>query len=218
MTPISAIIFDLDGLLVDSEPVQFETSRILFRRYGRQFTLTHLKKFLGVRVVEELSILKHQWQLKPTVGELLAERKEILRRLTREKMQLFPGVKELLTLIRRFHIPIGLGTSAEKWYVDEIMSKFALRPYFKTIISSADVQNGKPHPEVYLKVAAQLGISPAHCLVLEDAVTGVAAAHAAGMMCFAVPSVYTKHLDYSQADKIFTSLNKVRQHLTKTII
>lgn len=212
---MKAVIFDMDGLLVDSEPIQFETSKLLFRRYGHRFTVRHLRKFLGVRLVDELTALKHRWQLSPGVDELQMERKDIFLKLVRKKLQLSHGVSELLAFLRKIDLPIGLGTSADRWFVDEVMEKFDIRHYFDVIVEADEVKKGKPNPEVYLKVAEQLKISPENCLVLEDAVNGVAAAKNAGMVCFAIPNPYTPKKYYKEASQIFQSLLEVTRELKR---
>jgi len=212
---IQAVIFDMDGLLVDSEPIQFEASQLLFRQYGHRFTVKHLKKFLGVRLVEELATLKREWKLQPDVKEFMAKRRNIFLRLIRKKLKLAKGAGELLKFLRQIGLPVGLGTSAEHWYVDEVMKKFNIRHHFDVIVSSEQVQKGKPDPEVYLTVAKHLRVTPANCLVLEDAVNGIAAAKNAGMMCFAVPNPYTPKRDYEKADQSFQSLREVTSALKK---
>lgn len=214
---IQAVIFDMDGLLVDSEPIQFEASRMLFRRYGHTFTKQNLKEFLGVRLIEELTILKDRWELKPTIGFLTAERKEIYLHLIRHSMVLAKGAKKLLTFLRDRDFPIGLGTSAQQWYIDEIFNKFHLHMYFDAVVGSDQVTQGKPHPEVYQKVAAKLHIHPSACLVLEDAVSGVLAARMAGMLCFAVPNPYTAKEEFNIADRTFPSLDEVTVYLQNTL-
>lgn len=215
MKSIQAVIFDMDGLLVDSEPIQFETSKILFRRYGHRFTQKHLREFLGVRLKEELKILKRRWNLTPTVDQMVAERKIIFLQLVRQKLPLSKGARELLQFLQQKDFRIGLGTSAEQWYIDEVMHRFDIRMYFDKIVGADQVQYGKPHPEVYLTVASSLGVAPSLCLVLEDAVHGVAAARAAGMICFAIPSPFIPKTEFSKANQIFPSLIEVRQYLEK---
>ena len=130
----------MDGLLVDSEPIQFEASQLLFRQYGHRFTVKHLKKFLGVRLVEELATLKREWKLQPDVKEFMAKRRNIFLRLIRKKLKLAKGAGELLKFLRQIGLPVGLGTSAEHWYVDEVMKKFNIRHHFDVIVSSEQVQ------------------------------------------------------------------------------
>lgn len=214
MKQIKALIFDMDGLLVDSEPIQFETSKLLFHRHGHQFTVRHLRKFLGVRLVDELTALKHYWKLSPGVSALQMERKDIFLKLVQQKLPLSEGAIELLHFLRKVSLPIGLGTSADRWFVDEVMEKFGIKHYFDVIVDADGVKQGKPNPEVYLRVAEQLKISPENCLVLEDAVNGVAAAKNAGMMCFAVPNLYTPKEYYQEANQIFQSLWEVTRALT----
>lgn len=180
-----AVIFDLDGVLVDSEPVQARASRELFAGYGREYTRVHEREFLGVRVKDEMAILKRRWRLKPTVAALMAQRRQILERLI-DDMELKSGARALLQRLAKRRVPMGLGTSSETWYVDRVMLKFNLRHYFTAIVTGDDVVKGKPDPEVYLRVAAGLGVAPADCMVIEDAPTGAAAARAAGMKCVMV--------------------------------
>lgn len=177
---MQAVIFDLDGVLVDSEPAQGKASRDLFARYGKKYTERHGQEFLGVRVREEIAILKRRWHLEPSVEMLLAQRRQIFERLL-GSLELKPGARELLQQLAVRHIPLGLGTSSETWYVDRVMAKFNLRRYFKAIVTGDDVVKGKPDPEVYLKVARGLGVAPEECVVIEDAPSGAAAAKAAGM-------------------------------------
>lgn len=182
---MQAVIFDLDGVLVDSEPAQCKASRELFAQYGRKYTHRHEQEFLGVRVREEIAILKRRWRLAPTIEALLAQRRQIFGRLI-DDLELKLGAMELLQRLAARNIPIGLGTSSETWYVDRVMTKFNLKHYFKAIVTGDDVVKGKPDAEVYLKVAKGLGVAPADCVVIEDAPTGVMAAKAAGMRCVMV--------------------------------
>lgn len=216
MKRIKAVIFDMDGLLIDSEPIQFEASKLLFRRYNHRFTVRHLRKFLGVRLVDELKALKHHWRLSPGINELQIERKNIFLKLVRQKLQLSEGAIELLRFLRKANLPIGLGTSADRWFIDEVMEKFRVRRYFDVIVGADGVKQGKPNPEVYLKVAGQLKVSPKNCLVLEDAVNGVAAAKNAGMTCFAIPNSYIPKKYYQEADGIFQSLSELSHTLIQT--
>ena len=213
MKQVKAVIFDMDGLLVDSEPIQFETSKLLFRRHGHRFTVRHLRKFLGIRLIDELTTLKHHWKLSQGVNELQNERKDIFLKLVRQKLHLSRGASELLEFLRKVGLPIGLGTSADSWFVDEVMEKFNIRHYFDAIVDAGGVKKGKPNPEVYLKVAERLKVSPKNCLVLEDAINGVAAAKNADMMCFAIPNPYIPKKHYQGADQIFQSLQEVTRSL-----
>ena len=177
---MKAVIFDLDGVLVDSEPAQSRASRDLFARYGKKYTKRHEQEFLGVRVREEIAILKRRWKLTPTIEVLMAQRRQILGRLI-SQVELMSGAAELLQWLAEINLPLGLGTSSEAEYVKRILENLGIKNYFKVIVTGEDVAKGKPNPEVYLKVAAKLGVEPNECLVIEDAPKGVAAAKAAGI-------------------------------------
>ena len=212
---MKAVIFDMDGLLVDSEPIHFKTSVRLFGKYGKRFTKANAKEFLGVRVFEEMKILKRRWRLEPSPEALLTERKTIFRELVETELQLSKGAKELLEYLSKERILVGLGTSAESWYVVAVVKKFNLGRYFGAIVDGEQVKRGKPDPEVYVKVAEKLGIKPSECLVLEDAPVGVMAAKGAGMRCWAVPGAFTNIRSCNEADEIFKSLVEGRQALEK---
>lgn len=213
MIPFRAVIFDLDGLLVDSEPIHFRTNQLFYARYGKRFTLKHLRKFMGVRLTEEVRQLRQQWSLQPSVEELVQKREVLFRKLITSSLTLSKGALSLLMFLKKDGIPLGVGTSADPWYIDLVLRRFRLQAFFSAIVGSSHVKRGKPHPEVYLKVARQLRVSPSTCLVLEDAVNGAQAAKAAGMTCFAVPGPYLDASQFSMADGIFPSLVQVKHHL-----
>ena len=182
---MKAVIFDLDGVLVDSEPAQGKASRDLFARYGKKYTERHEQEFLGVRAREEIAILKRRWKLAPTIEVLMAQRRQILGRLINQ-VELMSGAVELLQWLAEINLPLGLGTSSEAEYVNRILENLGIKNYFKVIVTGDDVVRGKPDPEVYLKVARGLGVAPKECVVIEDAPNGAAAARAAGMQCWMV--------------------------------
>ncbi|HCM37755.1 MAG: Hydrolase, CbbY/CbbZ/GpH/YieH family [Candidatus Gottesmanbacteria bacterium GW2011_GWB1_43_11] len=214
---IKAVIFDMDGVLVDSEPVHFQANKSLFAEYSKRYSLTHVKEFTGQRIVEEYAKLQKRWSLPDSVNRLVQKRDQLFKSLIENTLELAPGALELLQFLKKKKVPVGLGTSALSWYIDFVMNRFGLREFFPVIVGSDHVKQGKPHPEVYQKTGRALGVAPESCVVLEDALTGVAAAKAAQMICFAIPGIYTKQLDYSAADKIFPDLVAVKNHLAKLI-
>lgn len=210
---IRAVIFDMDGLLVDSEPVHFKTNQIFYRRFGKRFTNAHIQRFLGVRINEEVAQLKKEWGLKPPVETLIEQREALFHDLIKTSLRLASGARSLLLFLKKNNIPMGIGTSAQTWYLELVLQRFHLHHLFFALVAGDDVARSKPHPEVYLKVAQELGVPPSSCLVLEDAVNGVRAAKAAGMCCFAVPGPYLDTSKFTMADGIFPSLIQVKHNL-----
>lgn len=217
MVTIGAVIFDMDGLLVDSEPVHFKTNQIFYGRFGKRFTHAHIQRFLGVRINEEVAQLKKEWALKPPVERLIEEREALFRELIKMSLRLTSGARSLLLFLKKNNIPMGVGTSAQTWHLELVLRRFHLRHHFSSFVTGNQVTRSKPHPEVYLNVAQELGVSPPACLVLEDAVNGVEAAKAAGMRCFAVPGPHLDASKFTMADGIFPSLVQVKQHLQRLL-
>lgn len=202
-----AVIFDLDGLLIDSEPVHHEADRRLYAGFGRAWTEDLQREFTGRRLVEQTETMRRRWELPASAEELLRRREAIFRELARTELRLMPGARRLLEALRAAGLPTGLGTSAERWFVDEVLRRFGLEGNFGATVSAGEVRRGKPYPDVYLEVARRLGVAPEACWVLEDAPSGVRAAKRAGMACLAIPSqrVDPGELD-GRADLLVASL------------
>lgn len=210
---IKAVIFDLDGLLVDSEPIHFQTNQIFWQRYGKKFTQAHLKKFMGKRIDEEIEELSSTWNISTQTTQLITERETLFQKLIQKSLGLTSGVKNILTFLKNRHILMGIGSSSHSWYVNFALHKFGINSYFHTVVTGSDVTHGKPHPETYLTVAHNLSKIPSECLVLEDAVNGVQAAKVAGMYCFAIPGPYHDQSKFVLADGVFSSLIQVKKYL-----
>jgi HAD superfamily hydrolase (TIGR01509 family) len=208
-----AVIFDLDGLLIDSEPLSQEAWRQAARLYGGEMTPGLLQRMLGLRQIEGASLVRETLGLHVSAEVLRVRRNDVFMDLIPGRIKLMPGARELLEELRRRAIPCGLATSAERRYVTAVLGELRLDDTFAVRVVADDVTRGKPFPDVYLLAAERLGIPPADCLVLEDAPNGVAAAKAAGMSAVAVPNSDTRSLDLSAADARLPSLLAVRDEL-----
>jgi len=204
---IKAVIFDFDGVILDSEAIHEQTWETLLGRYGIPFTnqmkidvkgrsaRDNLRKILGSRFKDE--------HLTPIVQERI----KLFQGLLRKDMKLIKGVEVFLKALRDHNYKIGLATASIKQNLAMVFETYSIKKLFDVIVSSEDVTHGKPHPEIFLKAASLLGIKSVECLVFEDALTGMEAAQRAGMKVgfiissFELPESYKPDLaikDFSQ--------------------
>jgi HAD superfamily hydrolase (TIGR01509 family) len=201
-----AVVFDMDGLLLDSEAAWQAAERDLLARHGE--VLTEADRFASLgRAVDEVI----GWYLE-RIGwgpERAAELRDELMRLVRERyaeIQPMPGARELIERLRG-RVRLGLASNTDRLLVDHALAAAGLTDAFDAVVSAQDVAAPKPAPDLYRLVCERLGVAPADAVALEDSGTGVAAAKAAGMACIAVPQM--DGLDVSAADRIVDSLERL---------
>ncbi|MDB5269521.1 MAG: hypothetical protein JWP58_2561 [Hymenobacter sp.] len=182
-----ALIFDMDGVLVDNTPTQARAFQLLFRDLGLKTNATKLLKRLNGMPAGEIiqSVFRHRIPKKELEG--YAEQREFLyRTLYWSKRRALPGLIPFLQAARAQGFKIGLGTGSGGPTLSYILDHLDLRRYFDVIVGKDDVPKGKPHPDTYTATAAKLGVKPEDCIVFEDALLGEQAAYRAGMRCVAV--------------------------------
>ena len=187
-SPIAAVIFDMDGVLVDSEPLLFEAERILLAELGAELTEEIKKPFIGLGGHEVLQALADHFGLEADVAALGRHKGEIYLELART----VPGFAPTTELARALHadgIPLAIASGSTPEGIAICLAAIGLTEEFPVQVSVSSVARGKPAPDVFLAAAEQLGVDPAHCLVVEDAIHGVQAAHAAGMRVIAIPTL-----------------------------
>lgn len=211
---IEAILFDLDGLMVDSEPHSLASWRAILARRGVQFDQANINSLLGQRLAETARLAIRLFDLNDDPAALAQEKTDYQIAHLDGTVRPMPGLIALLDLIDQRGLQKSIASSGTRAYVRAVLAATHLSDRFSTIITGDDVINGKPAPDVFLAAAAALQVAPENCLVLEDAPAGVQAAKAANMTCFAVPNNFTRSLDLSLADRIIQSLLDVCAILT----
>ena len=213
-TMIKAVLFDLDGLMVDSEPHSLAAWQAVLARRGARFDQPTIDSILGLRLFETARLAIRLFDLNDEPEALAQEKTDYQIAHLSGNVWPMPGLSELLDLIDRRGLSKAIASSGTRAYVHAVLATTHLDHRFNTVITGDDVLNGKPAPDVFLAAAAALHVPPEQCLVLEDAPAGAQAAKAAGMTCFAVPNDFTRHLDLSLADQIVPSLQEVKTILT----
>ena len=216
-TIFQAVAFDMDGLMFNTEDLYDEVGDTLLLRHGQRFTRELKLEMMGRTGREALAIMKQRCNLPQTVDELLIEVKQIFSKLLPGRIEMMPGLSELLSFLEQNKIPKCVATSSHRQFATEALGSFDLEPRFEFLLTAEDVKNGKPAPDVYLKAAEQLGVKPAELLVLEDSEIGSRAAAAAGAFTIAVPTSHSVDGDYSHVNYVADSLNDpmIQQFLSR---
>ena len=209
--PIKAIIFDFDGLLVDTETLRIEAYRELFNERGIEFDLKEVPQILGKTGFEAMKYLKDKYGLEEATEDLLAKRREIFQSLFENRLALMEGVEELLDRVKNWNVACAIASGSRRRVVLDGLKRLGIQDRFSVIITSEDLEGspGKPDPDIYLIVAKKLNVNPSSCLVLEDAPNGIESAKAAGMKVIYVPDARYVDTYHDKADLILKSLHEL---------
>jgi HAD superfamily hydrolase (TIGR01509 family) len=204
---VRAVVFDLDGLMIDSEPIFRETARRLLAQRGLTPALEILQAMMGTPARDALQILRAHHGLTESVEELSVETSRLFYEvLGEERAPLMSGLGQLLDRLEQKGLPKAIATSSSRRYVERILAPHGLVDRFTFVLTCDDVSWGKPHPEIYEKAAARFGHHAADIVVLEDSPNGLRAAKAAGARCVVVPHALVPRGDLAEADAIVSSL------------
>lgn len=204
---IKAVVFDLDGLMFNTEELYDVVMHELCRRRGLTFTETLRVRMMG-RPGEQafIEMIEHHTLHHEQPATLLAESDIIFIDLLEARLAPMPGLLDLLAALERSGIPKAIGTSSRRKYVDYVLGRFDLSERFEFILTSENVTHGKPAPEIYLTAAACHGVQPSEMLVLEDSQNGCRAAIAAGTFAVAVPGEHSRSHSFTGASLVAESL------------
>jgi beta-phosphoglucomutase family hydrolase len=187
MPDLQALIFDMDGVIVDNTPIQARAFQLLFRDLNLTADANDLlRRFNGMPATEILEQLFDEPQPPEELKKYADQREFLYRTLYWDERQPLAGLVEFLEAARAAGLKIGLGTGSATDTLSYILDHLDLRRFFDVVVGADEVDAGKPHPETYATVADKLGVAPENCLVFEDAILGEHAAYKAGMHCVAV--------------------------------
>lgn len=207
---LKAFIFDMDGVIIDSEPLHFQSDRMVMKDFGINISDDELNSFVGVTNPEMWAVLLDRYNVDATVEKLLEiQHKYKAQLLGQNKLQPIDGIPELLIELKKKEIPIALASSSSRQFIELVLRSLHIYEFFDVIISGEEVKNSKPSPDIFLKAAAELKVDPKDCVVLEDSCNGVKAAKAAGMKCIAYINPNSGIQDVSLADCAVSTLVKL---------
>ena len=209
---VQAAIFDMDGVLIDSEPLHFVVLNQVLGRAGHALSADENEAFIGTTNEAMWSVLIRRFRLPAPAADYIDQYNRALLRVLEQPHPPQPGVLGLIGALRERGIRLGLASSSPRAWIDATLRSIGLDRSFETIVSGDDVApgDGKPSPTIYRLAAEWLGVAPAHCLAIEDSPNGVLSAHRAGMRVIGVRTPVTAHLPLPGAECIVDSLDELR--------
>jgi len=207
---IRAVVFDMDGLMLNTEDIFELAGQRLMERRGLNMTDEIRQSMLGRRAVEAFTAMKLITGLTDRIEDLMYETKELFESIAENSLETMPGLHDVLELIESLNLPRAVATSSPRAYMTPLLERFDLLHRFHFTLTAEDVTHGKPHPEIYQMAAGRLNVHPGEMLVLEDSETGTRAAHAAGAYIVSVPNRHTAVGDFSMSRMKIDSLHDER--------
>ena len=208
---IQTVIFDMDGVIVDTEPVHRYAYYKQFEELNIEVTEAMYTSFTGFSTRNTFQKLKGMFPIEGEVEDLIQRKRTIFNDAfdSKEDLDLLEGVKDLIKDLHANGIQLIVASSASKVTIDRVFTRFGLHDYFTHIVSGEDFPKSKPHPAIF-EHAASLSIAPKeNCIVIEDSTNGVKAAKAAGILCIGYNSLHSKDQDLSEADTIINHFNEL---------
>ncbi|MCK5391368.1 MAG: HAD family phosphatase [Deltaproteobacteria bacterium] len=212
---IKAVIFDMDGVMIDSEPLWEKTERILLARRDIEYTPTYRDQIVGLNQNDSGKLLIDTFELNEKVEDVISERVEILTAIYEEELVVVRDLIPLLDDLRDNNFKLAVASSSPLRVINFVLDMFSLHKYFPVIVSGECTDNGKPHPAIYLHTADRLEVEPSECVAIEDSINGLRSAKAAGMYCIAVPDKRLSQVEFQNADLIVSSLDRISPELIK---
>ena len=201
----AGVIFDLDGVLIDSEALQYKAYSEVLARFGISVSLEeYAAHWIAAGQGPEYVIRTHGLQMHP--DELRALKQPVYHDILRREVALMPGAAAALTRLQP-HFPLAVATNSNRQDVSFVIDRFDLQRFFTAVLTREDYRDAKPHPDAFLAAAKRLAVTPGACVVVEDAYRGVVAARRAGTAVVAIPNRFTRDNDFSLATIVLPNLD-----------
>lgn len=216
---VKAVIFDMDGVLIDSEHLWRKAMVQAFTKHGMPVTVEQCRQTMGMRISEVISIWLEHFGLSQHLGPAVErDTIQLLLQLISEEGRFIPHIPEIISLCENKKILMGLATSSSGELMSAIISKLGIRTKLSAAVSAENLPYAKPHPEVFLLCAQQLDVPPQQCLVIEDSLNGVIAARAARMQVIAVPDKDFGHSEqFAIAHHVFDTMEGALKLLQESL-
>ncbi len=215
MKRVQAIIFDMDGLMVDTEPLALLSWKKALADHDYEYDEALNEQVVGLRREDSAKVILAAADLNISPAEILSLKESYLVEIMEQGIPVMPGLRQLVNELVSRDIPWAVATSSPLGYANVVLERIGLIQGCRAIASGEEVELGKPEPDVYLLAAERLAIPPSNCLALEDSVLGAQAAVAAGMQTAAVPNGHPVGEDFSFVDYVFDSLIDVANDLDR---
>lgn len=185
---LKAVIFDMDGVIIDSEPIYYKVCNSILKDFNAEMTKEEYYSYIGKPAYEIWESLKKKYKLQRSVEELIEINREAYKKYLINSCEEKPieGTKELILDLYRNNLRLAVASSSSTEIINIVLNKFDIRQHFSVIVSGDDIREGKTSPHIFLHTAEKLGVKPGECIVIEDSCDGAASAKKAGMKCIAL--------------------------------
>jgi pseudouridine 5'-phosphatase len=207
---LRAAVFDLDGILANTEDLYEQAGETVLGRRGKIYGAELRERIMGRPVVDAIQIMIDCHSLPDKANDLMCECADVLEQLIATSLAPMPGAVSLIEDLQLANVPIAVATSATPEYADNVLTRLELKHRFRFILTAADINRGKPDPEIYLLAANRLAIAPSQMMVLEDSANGCRAAVASGALTIAVPNRHTHNHNFVGARFVADTLDDPR--------
>ncbi|MGY8945850.1 MAG: HAD family hydrolase [Flavobacteriales bacterium] len=217
---LKAIVFDMDGVIVDSEPLHKKAYYKMFQDVNILVSNKLYESFTGQATLKICLSLCEGFNLKQAPNELVDLKRKHFKYIFENdfNFSLIDGVLDLIIDYNSNGLKLILASSASMVTINRVFKKFHLDSYFIAKLSGADLKESKPHPEIFIKATKASGFKKEECLVIEDSTNGIEAASAAGIYCVGFDSFHSKNQDYSKADLVIKNLNQISYKKIKNLV
>lgn len=214
---LKAIIFDMDGIIIDSEPVHKQIDIHIMKELNIDLPESYHETFVGSTDEHFMQCLKEKFHLTQAVEELVFEKRKLMKEWTKKIP--YPTVPFVIPFIKELYgkIPLAVASSAQQERIQEVLENLELSEYFQSTASGSEVLKTKPAPDIFLLAATRLKVLPSECLVFEDSSVGTQAAKAADMVCIALNNPHSGKQDLSVADIIINTFQSIHYELLYAI-
>ncbi|MFV9550688.1 HAD family hydrolase [Algibacter sp. PT7-4] len=208
---LKAVIFDMDGVIIDSEPMHNKAYHDMFKEVGIEVSPELYESFTGQSTINICKRLVDYFNLKETPETLVALKRKYYKHFfySNSSLSLIDGVLDLIKDYHKNGLTLVLASSAAMTSINQIFDRFDLNQYFVAKFSGGDLKQSKPHPEIFIKAAKATGFSKEECMVIEDSTNGIKAANAAGIFCIGFDSFHSKNQDYSTANMVIKNFKDI---------